>query len=320
MSFIKKNLIFFIVVLISVAAFATGAYLAFAKLGNMKKSERSLSNVEAQLSSLYSKKPSLTEGNVEAAEQNVAELKAALADIREDLQQGAALEMSEDGVSVIAGIQQYISRFQRSVDKRSDESGELPPIKTPDNFAFGFDRYLNNAPIPDDSGKVATLDKQQQILSYLLTQLIAADPESIDKVQREVLEDTSNAKTFAINDAISARVPGAIDTMAFSLTFTGYTYALRDFLNSLAQFELPIVVRDIKVKRPSGSQTVAAPAAAGGAGFAFDLFEQGTSSGAAPESSSDDREVVIEDNISQFTIILEFIEVVLPDTQNKEAS
>lgn len=320
MSFIKKNLIFFIVVLICGGAFAAGAYLAFAQSGNVKKSERSLSSAEAQLTSLRSKTPALTEENVEAAEQNVAELKAALADIRENLQQGAALKISEDGVSVIAGIQQYISRFQRRVDKRSDESGELPPIKTPNNFAFGFDQYLNDAPIPDDSGIVATLDQQRQILSYLLTRLIAANPESIDKVQREILEDTQNSnssKTFAINKAISARVPGAVDTMAFSLTFSGYTYALRDFLNSLAQFELPIVVRDIKVVRPSGSETVMAPTR-GSEATIFDLFRDGGNQ--ATTATEEWPKAVIEDNISQFTIILEFIEVVLPDTQNQEAS
>jgi hypothetical protein len=45
-------------------------------------------------------------------------------------------------------------------------------------------------------------------------------------------------------------VPGAINTLAFGLTFTGYTDSLRELLNNLAKFDLPFVVRSIEVERP----------------------------------------------------------------------
>ena len=107
--------------------------------------------------------------------------------------------------------------------------------------------------------------------------------------------------------------------MAFSLTFKGYTDTLRDFLNRLSQFDLPIVVRNIKVKRPSGSETVVAPSGGGNnLDDVFGLFGGGDSSGTA--ITEEGPKPVIEENISQFTIILEFIEVVLPETQTQEAS
>ena len=310
MSFIKKNLLFFIAILICLAAFGAGLFLAFAESGKVKKSERNVDSTQAQLIRLSNQAPAPTEQNVSAAEQNLAELVAALAGIREDLQRGATLDISEDGVSVIAGIQQYINSFQRKMKPQGEDEN---PISTPDDFAFGFARYLNAAPVPEDPAAVARLDKQRQIMSYLLNQLIAAKPHSIDEVQREILEVEGDNNSFAIDAAISAAVPNAIDTMAFCLTFTGYTESLRQFLNSLAHFDLPIVVRDIKVSRPTGSETVVAATSGGNDNF-LELFGGG---GAQTEEAGEEwPKPVVDQNISKFTIILEFIEVVLPETQN----
>ncbi|HKK18214.1 MAG TPA: Amuc_1100 family pilus-like protein, partial [Opitutales bacterium] len=204
-----------------------------------------------------------------------------------------------------------------------DESGEPAPIETPANFAFGFERYIDEAVMLQDPDKVSSLDKQRQILSYLLTQLIEADPQSINAVRRESVEsvEQKSKSTFSIDPAVSARVPGAIDTMAFSITFSGYTDVLREFLNSLAQFELPIVVRSVEVERPSGKETVVAPPRQRNTDNIFDLFGGGQEeTTASQEVDPEGPKPVIEENISRFTVILEFIEVVLPDTQNQEVS
>jgi len=324
MGFLKKNLLFCIVVTLCVAASIVGVVFALNASGEVKKAERSLTSAEAQLSTLLKADPAPTEDNLEAAGRNLAELQAALAAIREDLQSGASLATSSDGVSVMAGIQQYISKFQKAVDAHKDETGEPDPIETPDDFAFGFDAYFDEASMLEDAAKVTLLDKQRQILSYLLTQLIAADPESIDAVKREILEtdQEQKSKSFSVDPAVSARVPGAIDTMGFSLTFSGYTDSLRELLNRLSRFELPIVVRSIKVERPSGSETVVAPARRNDPDNIFALFGDGASPGPSTtkEQPAEGPEPVIEENVSQFTVILEFIEVVLPEAQTQEVS
>ncbi len=129
-----------------------------------------------------------------------------------------------------------------------------------------------------------------------------------------------NKSTFSIDPAVSARVPGAIDTLAFSITFRGYTDALREFLNRLAQFELPIVVRSVEVERPSGSETVVAPPRRNEPEDIFARFG-GEESEAQPDRNEGQGPVpVIEENISEFTVLLEFIEVVLPETQTQEDS
>lgn len=326
MSFIKKNLLLCLVALFCLAAFFTGLYMTLNESRSVTDARRSLDNAEAQLSSLLNADPAPTKENVAAAEKNLAELQAKVADLREELQSGAELVTSEDGVSVIAGVQQYISNFQERARANRNEEGEAAPVATPDNFAFGFEQYIDEASVPENSALVALLDKQRQILSYLLTQLMAADPHSIEEVKREIVEGAGagNDKNFSIAPSLSARVPGAIDTMAFGLTFTGYTDSLRDFLNRLADFELPIVVRSIQVTRPSGSETVVAPPQDDPANNIFNFFdEEDEDAGeeALPPEGAADAEVqkpVIAENISQFTVILEFIEVVLPEAQTKE--
>lgn len=322
MSFIKNNLLIFSVGLLSVVAFIVGAWLAFSQAGKVGQAQRELSRIEGQLASLMQQEPALTEENRAAAEQNLAELRDAMSRMRADLQKGAALNTSEDGISVIAGIQQYISRFQRLADAHNNTDGDPAPIRTPKDFAFGFDRYLNQAPVPERTETIALLDKQRQILNYLLTQLLASDPQSIESVRRELLELPDNetgGQSFVIDPAISARRPGAIDTLAFSITFTSYTDSLRDYLNRLAQFDLPIVVRDIQVKRPSGSKAAVAPTSPQNAASMFSIFDEDDAA-ADGQSTPEGPKPVIEENISQFTIILEFIEVVLPDLQTQDVS
>ena len=314
MGFIKKNLTFTIILVICILVFFVGAYLAFVEAGKVGHAKQNLSSVESQLSNLLFADPAATTANVKASAENVAELEAELRKIREDLERGARITTSTDGIGVMAGIQQFISNYQREAAAHTDKDGEPVEIIVPDDFAFGFEQYLDEATMLDDEELIPVLDKQRQILSYLLNKLYDAEPESIVSVEREVLElkaeDTGSAKGFTVKPAITAKVPGAIDTLAFGLTFTGYTDSLRGLLNDLAKFDLPIVVRSIEVERPSGSRTTAKVPANNKLDAFFGVFDGGSNSEvAAPEEA---QKPVISENISTFTVVLEFIEIVLP--------
>ena len=214
----------------------------------------------------------------------------------------------------MAGIQQFISSYQREAATQTDKDGEPFEIIVPDDFAFGFEQYLDEATMLDDDELIPLLDKQRQILSYLLNKLYEAEPESIVSVEREVLEQkaegSSSAKGFAIHPAITAKVPGAINTLAFRLAFKGYTDSLRRLLNDLAKFDLPIVVRSIEVDRPSGMSTTTKVPANNDLDTFFGVFDGGSNLEVkAPEEA---QKPVISENISTFTIVLEFIEIALP--------
>jgi hypothetical protein len=320
MGLLKKHLTFSIVVVVCLFVFVAGAYLAYSESGKIGKAKQQIRTAEKQLDNLRFADPAPSEENVRASKQNVEELVAELTSIRKDLERGSRLTTSTDGIGVMAGIQQYITDFQRKAAEHLDMHGESDPIELSTDFAFGFEQYVKEATPFDDEQVVAMLDKQRQILEYLLNKLYNSDPASIVSVKREVLERkvaqaaSGNSKSdskadFTINPAVSARVPGAVDTLAFSLTFTGYTDSLRAFLNELAKFDLPIVVRSVEVERPSGAKTTVAPRA-NNLDAIFGAFGGGSEPDQkAPEEA---QKPVISENTSTFTIVLEFIEIVLP--------
>ncbi|MEN8828735.1 MAG: hypothetical protein ABF322_00290 [Lentimonas sp.] len=325
MDFIKKNRAFVLLVIICVLASVAGAYLAFAESGKVKSAQKKINSAEAQLSNLLVASPAPSAANVTASKQNVVGLEAQLKKIRENLQKGSRINASTDGIGVMAAIQQYITEYQGHVAGVTNEAGEVTPIQTPDNFAFGFEKYIQTGELSKDDNANAALDKQRQILSYIVNKLIDSKPAGISSVQRELLEETNAAANkptaatgFVINNAITARVPGAIDTMAFSVTFSGYTDSLRAFLNSLAKFDLPIVVRSIEVERPQGSATTAAAPGRNDLDDIFGAF--GGASAAAVSEPESVQKPVISENVSSFTVVLEFIEIILPSNSEKNPS
>lgn len=319
MGSIKKNLTFTIAVSVCVLVFAVGAYMAFAESSMISKAKQSISGAEAQLNNFRYADPAPTEDNVIASEKNLADLDAELQKIREVLQRGARITTSTDGIGVTAAIQQYISEYQRKAERftYTDTEGEEQPIQLPNNFGFGFESYLGEQETLDNSETTARLDRQRQVLSYLIDKLYESKPHSLVSVKREILENKSGepAKNgFQVGEAITSEVPGAIDAMGFSISFTGYTASLRNFLNQLRKFDLPIVVRSIEVSRPSGLSVVEAPTDG-----ALDNIFAGFGGGGESTSSAEPakaQKAVVSQNVSTFTVVLEFIQVILPADKN----
>jgi hypothetical protein len=318
MGLFKKNPAFCAFCVVAVLVFAAGATLLVMESGKLSSSKEKVASADSQMNGLLLARPAPTSVNVQAAQQNAEELSTQLRRIRENLQRGSRLTISNDGTRVMSGVQKYISNYRRQVAAHKNVSDVAAPIQIPQDFAFGFEAYLKQTNIPQDSALVPQLDKQRQVLSYILNQLIAADPAGIQAVEREIIGDTdAKATSYRINPAISARVPGAIDTLAFRVTFTGYTPTLRKFLNNLAQFDLPIVVSSVAVDRPT-TNAKTANAKKPKASSIDDIFGvfagASTSVETAPEAN---QTPVISETESSFTVTLEFIEIILPSNSEK---
>ncbi|MFQ3225336.1 MAG: hypothetical protein ACI8Z5_001596 [Lentimonas sp.] len=322
MGLFKKNPVFCILCVVGVLAFAGGTALVVMESGKLAKSKQQVASADSQIKGLLDASPALTPENVQAAKENADELSAKLQSIRENLQRGSRLTISNDGTRVMAGLQRYMSSHRKRVAKHTNADGEDAPIQVPDGFAFGFEKYADQTTISDDAAVIPQLDKQRQVLRYILNQLIASDPAGIQAVEREILKKTGPTDTgFQIKPAISARVPGAIDTLAFRVTFTGYTPSLRKFLNKLAEFELPIVVRSVEVDRPKTSGN-AAKKQTNTASNIDDIFSSfgGASSGSDATTETKpaaNQTPVISETESSFTVTLEFIEIILPSNSEE---
>ena len=221
----------------------------------------------------------------------------------------------------------------------------------PEARRFGFAIYANEGPETD---RVTVVFQQRLVAQYLLETLLAARPRALLSVQRErvltksereardtalqaakdaaaggqtpapVLDSTfvstpDGPDFFVIDPRASARVPGAVETTAFRLAFTGQTAALRTFLNQLAAFELPVLVREVEVEPASGEEAAptppaedaAVPAAPASASIVLTTDGPAARPGAAkPAAKPPTIAPIVAKPLSKFTVTVEYIALV----------
>ena len=296
MELFKRNLSFFLFCIGAVLTAIALIVLTFFEAQKLAQAKARVDSADGQMKAMMFANPSPTNKNVKAARSNLESLQARLESTYQELQKGAYFETNDDGVRVISSILRYISDYKKQVNNHTDSNSLSAPIKVPNQFAFGFEEYFQSTRIPEGE-IVPFLDKQRQILSYILDKLIDAGPSSIQAVKRQGFHNSDGSKGFKIDPAISARVPDAIDTIAFQVIFTGYTPTLRKFLNSLAYFQLPVVVRSVEVSRVSSKSK----------GRLKKIFSREFET-----KNSGDKTPVISEVESLFMVTLEFIEVIKP--------
>lgn len=320
MTVLKKNPIFSASVGVCVLAFLGLGYMAFSASGDLKKSKKQLNGAVREYNAAATAEVAPSQENLEASAENLEALERQFSVVSGELRKGTRLTSTDDGIAVTTAIRDYIRKFQRYAANPVDSDGELSDteIVIPEDFAFGFSDYYPTTEIPDDPEEVAYLGKQRQVLNYMMTKLMDARPKSIQMVEREYYKaesdenETSNqgsqaSQGFVVDPAVSAAVPGAIDTMAFRLKFTGSTDSLRQFFNNLNTFDLPIVVRSVEVTRASGEGISVETDKDGGLEGIFGGFGESSDSTAAQNAAA--REPVIIGNNSQYTLIVEYFEV-----------
>lgn len=308
MTVLKKNPIFSASVGVCVLAFLGLGYMAFSASGELKTAKKRLKSAERSYMAAAQAEVAPTEGNLAASTANLEELRRQFSVVSGELRKGTRITSTDDGIAVTAAIRDFIRKFQREAAARHEGDVELAEVKLPEDFAFGFEDYYRNPVIPDDPQEVAFLGKQHQILNYTMTKLMAARPTSIQSVEREFYAaggGDAASDGFVIDPAVSAAVPGGINTIAFRVKFTGSSDSLRQFFNNLNTFDLPIVVRSVEVSR-AGGEGISVEPTRGGLEDIFGAFG-GSSTTTVKETA---REPVIIGDNSQFTLVLEYFEVV----------
>ena len=311
MELLKKHIIFFSGTFICALALTAGLVFSVMSGIDLVEKTKVYNKTERNLKRILLSNPSPNDQNVISSRQNVLELSEKLQSIVDELGRGQQAEASIDGVRVTAGIQQFISKYKTLSKTHESEFGPSP-IKLPRDFAFGFDRFKNESKVPENPAEIAMLDKQREILDYLVGELFATNPTEILDIKRHSAKQGEeefdafygDSSIFEIKPSVTSRVEGAIDTIPFQISFSGKTNTLRNFLNRLAEFDRPIVVRSINVSRPNESikrfsdeEDINME----------DLSEEEI------ENLKEKRDPVVTENLSHFTLTLEYIEIVLPD-------
>ena len=250
MELIKKHTLFFSGIFLCAIALIAGLVFSVISAIDLNENSKSFDRLEKTLNRTLSSNPSPTSENVLASETNTRELSKKLELIREELERGEEAEASVDGVRVAAGIQQYISKYTALAESNESVYGPSP-IGIPLDFAFGFDRFKLESKVPEDPNEIAMLDKQRDILDFLMSELFATNPKSILAVKRESAKQSQgnefddyfgDTSIFKIERHITSQVEGAIDTIPFQVSFSGKTNTLSDFLNRLVEFRRQLLL------------------------------------------------------------------------------
>ena len=320
MELFKKHILFFSFIFVCTTVLLTGLVFSVLAVLDINKTLNSFNRTEKSLKRILAASPSPVVDNVTASDLNVLKLSEKLQVIREELERGEEVRASIDGVRVAAGIQQYISKYTSYAKSHENEYG-ASPIEIPRDFAFGFDRFKLESKVPSDPAEIAMLDKQRDILDFLMGELYATHPKAILAVKRQPAKESESnefdefygdSSIFKIRPSVTSKVEGAIDTIPFEISFSGKTNTLRDFLNRLAEFNRPIVVRSINVSRPNESikRKIYVESE--------DELEFLTSEELEKLREQEKRDPVVTENISEFTLTLEYIEIVLPEDLSQE--
>lgn len=179
---------------------------------------------------------------------------------------------------------------------------------------FGFEAYSSVGPA---EGRLASVYKQRLVVAYILDRLFEAEPKSLIEVRRpgDGGENGNQGGAFRLSPQFTAAIPDVADTSAYQVVFTGRASTLRSFLNQLTSFDMPLIVRNVQVD-PAGqtgdrrreSSERRQPRRAAPRSSPAETEEQSEDENGA-ESRNGERIPLVADNLSRFTVSMEFVDV-----------
>jgi hypothetical protein len=253
-----------------------------------------------------------TAANAAAAEAHLAALEGQSARLRA----GLAARGSWDPTPAFRGAEElYFDLLGMVEEQRAAFAAAGIRCERAEQFGYGqVVRAQQVALGPEDPALAMTrLHRQRQALAATLDALRAAGPERLLGVERTPLMPLEAGQVarlddhFLIASAVTAAVPGAIETYGLRVRFEGRTATLRDFLETVRAGRRPLVVRSIEVG-PAGA----------GSGAGVGATTRGASPSMAPtspfatlstarrsEETARGEVPIVEANTSVFTVVLE---------------
>jgi hypothetical protein len=326
MASFKTHPVFYSIIAVLGLAAVAGGWGIYDRSTAAAKSAKVVAAKRAELNSLLTSTPAPTQESKAAVEADLRRTEAALATMREELKGQGPTAAALRTAAIPAEPTDAFFNIATFVEQTRAKAEEAK-IKIKADERFGFASYSSAGP---DRELIAQVFRQRQVAEYLLDALIVARPLELVSVQRErpltkadlaAIESAppgsaprpvggssqGAADFFEIDSRISARVPGFVGATAFRLTFNGETDSLRSFLNKLATFELPLVVRSVEVEPIAKAPTSATTAPANSLSSIFGTVASTTA--AAPDAPK--AKPLVEKPLSKFTVTVELIDLVV---------
>ncbi|MBL9188867.1 MAG: Amuc_1100 family pilus-like protein [Opitutaceae bacterium] len=256
-------------------------YLIYERFMASREAAKTLVARKGELQGMADLNPPPKREVATAIEADLAKAQAALTAMQAELKgRGPAAERLRSA-KVPANRTDAFFDLASFVEKTRELAKKNDVLLRPEASRFGFTAYATEGPAADH---IEPVFRQRQISQYLMEALMEAKPRALLSVKREPTPDKAEREAraaahaaaaagqpvdpgavpadaeasmpdgpdyFRVNPRVTARQAGFVDTIAFRIAFTGPTAALRLFLNKLASFELPVLVREVEVETAS---------------------------------------------------------------------
>lgn len=315
MDWCKRNPLFALWLALSALLLVAGGILTRQYQAESVRALRALEQKQAERDWLARQHPAPSEENTRAVAAELTTATRNLAALRSALQgrAPAALTAPPAPAKPIDGYFELAAFIETT---RALAARQQVTLKDDEHFSFAT--YRNEGPEPD---LLPAVHRQRLLVQHLVENLLEARPRELLAVQRErpltagqrqmrstpspagktAAADTPPPRAgevaadfFAPDPQLILRAPGLYDGEALRVEFTGQTGTLRAFLNTLANFQLPLLVRSVEVQPLSiGAATPPEEMAAA----------PGRSTAPVP---------LVTQNLSKFAVIVEFIELPPP--------
>ncbi len=341
MKYFKKYPVFFTLLIVLLAAFAALLTYDFVLFNANAKSSAKEQSARRKFLSATQADPGPEA--LAMAKENVAQLEKKLGNLDENLtREITGILKSSPPPEVFAFVEHL-----RAIVEKWKLNAKQRNIGFAEKFGFSYSVYLdsNNQPKAEE---LKPLWKQLQILDVILNKLYSAKnrdiPMGLLSIQREDLtikevasaqtgrsrtqtRVTKSSDTFEIDDNyknISARKAGSVNALGYKIVFASYTDTMRKFLNALNDDKsMLLVVRSVEVKPFTGTLPTSTPAAlattdadTSSLADAFASVDTAKDPNAdaflaaiEPDSKVAAPDPVISENISEFTIVVEYVEL-----------
>ena len=320
MNWLKRNPLLGSVLLLLVALLVTGVWLWAREREQARRALVALEQKKLERDRLARQTPALSEANEQAIARDLANTRLVLAALRATLR--AALPGPDETFPAPASPAKSIDLYSdiAAFVEKTRALATHAQVKIRPDEHFGFATHATGGPAAD---LIPAVFRQRIEGQYLLEGLLESRPRALLAVQREhplsaaqraqrnqpvqpgvpafAIPAGNNgvaADFFDLDGRLSVRVPGYVDSDAFRLEFTGETATLRAFLNHLATFPLPVIVRSVEVE----------PMTVG-----IRVTDQ-----VAPPSDAGTSVPLVSQSLSRWAVVVEF--VVLPAAPQKPAS
>ena len=217
------------------------------------EARRQQEEVLKDLESQHSELEALNNAKVFPSKKNIESLKRDYDNVKQlyDAMRGAATHPLMQGPALTRDID--FSQLMRTTVNRLNLITAEQHVRTPDQFAFGFSRYIEKFPCRNP---VASHDECTRLLALLSKQLVTVETltgllvsnkvEDITAIHRTEVEP-GESSADALNLPIHIEPNALYHTYPFELRFSCDTLVLRNFLNALMQADGLFIVRALKI-------------------------------------------------------------------------